>query len=83
MLSVVRSKNMNNHQYISFTCIARQILDYAVELEIIDSNPFDKIRIQKKRILKLEIKGPTITQVFMEDERQLLIKYAMEQYDKR
>jgi integrase len=74
---------MNNHQYISFTCIARQILDYAVELEIIDSNPFDRIRIQKKRILKPEIKGPTITQVFMEDERQLLIKYAMEQYDKR
>ncbi|MBR4832212.1 MAG: tyrosine-type recombinase/integrase, partial [Butyrivibrio sp.] len=83
LLSVIRSKNMNNHQYISFTCIARQILAYAVELEIIDSNPFDKIRIQKKRILKPEIKGPTITQVFMEDERQLLIKYAMEQYDKR
>ena len=83
LLSVVRSKNMNNHQYISFSCIARQILDYAVELEIIDSNPFDKIRIQKKRILKPEIKGPTITQVFMEDERQLLIKYAMKQYDKR
>ncbi len=82
LLGVVRSKNMNNHQYISFTCIARQLLDYAVEIGIIDTNPVDKIRIQKKRILKPEVKGPAITQVFMEDERQMLIKHAMEQYDK-
>jgi len=82
LLGVVRSKNMNNHQYISFTCIARQLLNYAVEIGIIDTNPIDKIHIQKKRILKPEVKGPAITQVFMEDERQMLIKHAMEQYEK-
>ena len=83
LLSVIRSKNMNSHQFNNFISVIRQLMAYAEEIGIIDSNPVEKIRIQKKRILKPEIKGPTITQVFMEDERQLLIKYAMEQYDKR
>ena len=83
LLSVIRSKNMNSHQFNNFISVIRQLMAYAEEIGIIDSNPVEKIRIQKKRILKPEIKGPTITQVFMEDERQLLIKHAMEQYDKR
>ncbi len=82
LLSVIRSKNMNSHQFNNFISVIRQLMAYAEEIGIIDSNPVEKIRIQKKRILKPEIKGPTITQVFMEDERQLLIKYAMEQYNK-
>ena len=82
LLSVIRSKNMNSHQFNNFISVIRQIMAYAEEIGIIDSNPVEKIHIQKKRILKPEIKGPTITQVFMEDERQLLIKYAMEQYNK-
>ena len=82
LLSVIRSKNMNSHQFNNFISVIRQLMAYAEEIGIIDSNPVEKIRIQKKRILKPEINGPTITQVFMEDERQLLIKYAMEQYNK-
>ncbi len=82
LLSVIRSKNMNSHQFNNFISVIRQLMAYAEEIGIIDSNPVEKIRIQKKRILKPEIKGPTITQVFMEDERKLLIKYAMEQYNK-
>ena len=82
LLSVIRSKNMNSHQFNNFISVIRQLMAYAEEIGIIDSNPVEKIHIQKKRILKPEIKGPTITQVFMEDERQLLIKYAMEQYNK-
>ena len=82
LLSVIRSKNMNSHQFNNFISVIRQLMAYAEEIGIIDSNPVEKIRIQKRRILKPEIKGPTITQVFMEDERQLLIKYAMEQYNK-
>ena len=82
LLSVIRSKNMNSHQFNNFISVIRQLMAYAEEIGIIDSNPVEKIHIQKKRILKPEIKGPTITQVFMEDERKLLIKYAMEQYNK-
>ena len=82
LLSVIRSKNMNSHQFTNFISVVRQLMAYAEEIGIIESNPAEKIHIQKKRILKPEVKGPAITQVFMEDERQMLIKHAMEQYAK-
>ena len=82
LLSVIRSKNMNSHQFTNFISVVRQLMAYAEEIGIIESNPAEKIHIQKKRILKPEVKGPAITQVFMEDERQMLIKHAMEQYEK-
>lgn len=82
LLSVIRSKNMNSHQFTNFISVVRQLMAYAEEVGIIESNPAEKIHIQKKRILKPEVKGPAITQVFMEDERQMLIKHAMEQYEK-
>jgi integrase len=82
LLSVIRSKNMNSHQFTNFISVVRQLMAYAEEIGIIDSNPAEKIHIQKKRILKPEVKGPAITQVFMADERQMLIKHAMEQYAK-
>ena len=82
LLSVIRSKNMNSHQFTNFISVVRQLMAYAEEIGIIESNPAEKIHIQKKRILKPEVKGPAITQVFMEDARQMLIKHAMEQYAK-
>lgn len=82
LLSVIRSKNMNSHQFTNFISVVRQLMAYAEEIGIIESNPAEKIHIQKKRILKPEVKGPAITQVFMEDERRMLIKHAMEQYEK-
>ena len=82
LLSVVRSKNMNSHQFNNFISVVRQLMSYAEEIGIIENNPAEKIHIQKKRLLKPEVKGPAITQVFMEDERKKLIKHAMEQYDK-
>lgn len=82
LLTVIRENNMNSHQYNNFISVVRQLMGYAEEIEIIDSNPVDKIHIQKKRILKPEVKGPALTEVFMKDERQMMIKHAMEQYDK-
>ena len=82
LLSVIRSKNMNSHQFNNFISVVRQLMSYAEEIGIIENNPAEKIHIQKKRILKPEVKGPAITQVFMEDERQKLIRHAFEQYEK-
>ena len=82
LLSVIRSKNMNSHQFNNFISVIRQLMSYAEEIGVIENNPAEKIHIQKKRILKPEVKGPAITQVFMEDERQKLIRHAFEQYEK-
>lgn len=83
VIAVVRSKNMNRHQYSNFYSVLRQLMAYAEEQDIIENNPAEKIRIQKKRVLRPEVKGPSSTQVFMKDERLQMIEHAMEQYEKR
>ena len=83
VLKTVRSNNMNTHQYNNFSLIIRQMLAFAVDREIIDSNPFEKIRIPKNRILKPEVKKPSETEVFYPDEREALIQYAFKQYEEK
>jgi integrase len=83
VIAVVRSKNMNRHQYSNFYSVLRQLMAYAEEQDIIENNPAEKIHIQKKRVLRPEVKGPSSTQVFMKDERLQMIEHAMEQYEKR
>ena len=81
ILKKVRLNNMNSHQYNNFSLVIRQMLTFAVEREIIDSNPFDRIRIPKNRVLKPEVKKPSETEVFYPDERDALIQYAFKQYE--
>lgn len=70
---------MNTHQYNTFSSVIRQMLDYAVSLGIRDDNPTDNIRIMR-RSLRPEPKKRSESQVFMPDEREMLINYAIEQY---
>ena len=83
ILKKVRSNNMNSHQYNNFSLVIRQMLTFAVDREIIDSNPFDRIRIPKNRVLKPEVKKASETEVFYPDERDALIQYAFKQYEEK
>jgi site-specific recombinase XerD len=83
ILKKVRSKEMNAHQYNNFSLVMRQMLEYAMEIEIISSNPFDQVKIPKSRILKPEVKKPSEQEVFFPDERDVLIQYAFKQYEEK
>lgn len=82
LMTVIRSNNMNFHQYETFTVIVRQMFEYAEEIDIIDRNVMKKIRLPLNRILRPEIKPAAETQVFFEAERLQLIDYAFVQYKK-
>ena len=75
----IAEKKMNKHQYNSFSSVIRQMMDYAVRISIIDSNPVEIIRIMNRE-LRPEPKKASETQVFMPDEREMVIRYALEQY---
>ena len=83
ILKKVRSKEMNAHQYNNFSLVMRQMLEYAMEIEIISSNPFDRIKIPKSRVLKPEVKKPSEQEVFFPDERDALIQYAFKQFEEK
>lgn len=73
---------MNNHQYGNFSLIIRQMLDYAVAKEIVDSNLFKLVKVDKKRVLVQEKKKPDHTQVYTESEEKLIIEHAWEAFRK-
>lgn len=72
-------RKMNKHQYNTFSSVIRQMMDYAVKVGIIDSNPVERIKIMNRE-LRPEPKKASETQIFMPDERDVVIRYALEQY---
>ena len=83
ILTNVREKNMNWHQYNNFIGVAKQIFEYAYEQGIIDTNPMDRVRIRNKRLIKPEPKKKASTEVFMPDERKKIIEKAYQHYDEQ
>ena len=86
MIKTVKKHNMNRHQYSNFSSVARQILDYAVEQEIIDHSPAGSAIIRKdklQRLLRPEVKGNSADEVFSPDERKKLIDHALKQYEEK
>lgn len=59
----IQKFNMDKHQYTNFRLIIRQELDYAVDKGIIDSNPFLRVIVDTKRVLRREHKKADLTQV--------------------
>ena len=46
----IHAHNMNKNKYGNFSLIIRQLLDFAVDSEIIDTNPFLRVKVDKKRV---------------------------------
>lgn len=80
---MIRKHDMNKHQYTSFKTIIGQELDYAVDREIIDTNPFRKVRVDCKRVLKPEHKKPDKSQVYTREELAKLRDMAWKDYHSR
>ena len=77
--TIIREHNLTRKRYCCFSIIIRQLLDYAVDLNIIDYNPFAKVKIDS-RLFKPEHKKTGKTQVYMEDEETVFKNYAWNVY---
>lgn len=77
---MIRKYGMNKHQYNSFRTILGQELDYAVDREIIDHNPFREVHINGKRVLQPEHKKPDQTQVYSQEELHKLREIAWQDF---
>lgn len=73
---------MTKTDYINVSTLIRQPLDYAVELEIIDFNPFRKVKIEP-RMFKPVRKKKSETQVFTREELEKLKQIAWDDLDNR
>ena len=80
---LIKDNDLTKKQYYNRTVIARQVLDYAVELNLIPFNPFTQIKIDGKRMFRHEPKKPSETQVFSREEESELERLAWDDFEKR
>lgn len=76
---LIKDYDMTRKKYVNVQVIMRQALEYAVDLDIIESNPMKGLKIDKK-IFRKEQKKPDDTQVYTVDERKMMIPLAWEDY---
>ena len=76
---LIKDYDMTRKKYVNVQVIMRQALEYAVDLDIIESNPMKGLKIDKK-IFRKEQKKPDDTQVYTVDERKMTIPLAWEDY---
>ena len=77
--SLIKEHHMTKTCYYNVTTIIRQILDYAVERELIDVNLMRQVKVSAKLFRKVK-KKPSETQVFTQEERRLINEYAWSDY---
>lgn len=65
---LIQKYKMSKTQYYNCTIIMRQVLDYAVDSNIISENPFSLIKIDGRRLFRQVKKKPNETQVYSKKE---------------
>lgn len=78
---LIKRNNMTKTQYYNSTIIMRQVLDYAVDLGIIESNSFSLIKIDGRRLFRQVKKKANETQVFSKAELKQLHAMAWEDFN--
>ena len=74
--TLIKKTNGSKKQYYNISMIMRQILDYAVDKELIDSNPLDKVKVNARQVFEPVKKKDSKSQVFTRDEVKALQEEA-------
>ena len=74
---LIKNNNMSKKQYYNCTVIMNQALDYAVDLEVIEKNPFKGVKIDGKRMFRHERKKASETQIYTRSEEAQLKRMAV------
>lgn len=79
---IVKQYKLNKKQYYNMSVIMRQCLDYAVDIKVIQVNPFSNVRINKKLFIN-KGKAPNDTQIFLISEQKKLYQEALIKFNNR
>lgn len=79
----IREHEMDAHKYANFMTILNQGLDYAVDKGIIAKNPVRDVTVDRRRVLKPELKKPDQTQVYSPKEQEAIFKIAWDYFDNK
>lgn len=80
---LIKDNDLTKKSYYNITIIMRQVLQYAVDREIIEHNYFDGVRVDGKRLFRKEHKKEDLTQVFTHDELVKLEELAWRDFEQK
>ena len=78
---LIKHNVMTKKQYFNTSLIMRQVLEYAVDLEIIKDSPFSKVKIDGENMFRKVPKPASETQVFTDDEINMFHELAWEDFN--
>ena len=78
---LIRERELTHKAFTNVATIVNQVLDYAVDLEIIETNLFRKVKIKDRHLFKPEKKQESKTQVYSREELRELKKLAMSDFE--
>lgn len=73
---VIREFDLNKKGFENVATILRQALDYAVDRNMILSNPYNQVHVDTRRVCRKTLKPDPETQVFTSEEKRAMIEHA-------
>lgn len=80
---LIKDNDLTKKSYYNITIIMRQVLQFAVDKDIIVHNYFDDVRVDGKRLFRKERKKQDLTQVFTHEELVQLEDLAWRDFEKK
>lgn len=71
LLATIKEYDMNYKQYCNFSCVLRGVLEYSLEKELIQANPFSRFKVGRHVLRQSDTKTAE-TEVFTIQEREQL-----------
>lgn len=78
---LIREQEVTQKQFSNFVTIMNQVLDYAVDLEIIMDNPFRRVKVSGRHLFKEVKKKDSASQVFTREEERVLKEMAWKDFE--
>lgn len=71
LLTTIKEYDMNYKQYCNFSSVLRGVIEYAIDKELIDRNPFDRFKLGKNTLRSPDNKSSQ-KEVFTIEERKMI-----------
>lgn len=76
---IIKRNDLTKKQYYNMSIILRQVLEYALELGLIEQNPFSRVKVDGKMFRHVPKPGNG-SQVFTVEDEKSICELAMEHY---
>lgn len=77
----INDHKLNKRDYYNMAIVIKQCFEYAKDSELIEENTWAKVKINTKKLLKVQKKSNE-TEIYFLDEQQAIIEHAFELFNK-